>query len=101
MEGRTRCILIALFLMVWLSGCAGTAYRYSVPSYTQPLEQGSVLRQISLDPSLEKKILALNSERVTDRDVREVLSRAPAPRIVNIHGGIYRSIWPWSPFQTS
>ena len=31
----------------------------------------------------------MNPERVTDQEVREVLSRAPAPRIVNIHGGIY------------
>jgi hypothetical protein len=89
MERRKGCILIVLFLMVWLSGCATTAYRYAEPSYTQPLESGSVLRRISLDRSVEETILALNPERITDRDVREVLSRAPAPRIINIHGGIY------------
>ena len=89
MERRTRYIFIALFLVVWLSGCATTANRDREDQYTQPLNPGSVLRHISLDRWVEEKILALNPERVTDRDVREILSRAPAPRIVNIHGGIY------------
>jgi hypothetical protein len=89
MERIKGSILIALCLTVWLSGCANTVYRYREPSYTQPLESGSVLRHISLDRIVEEEILVLNPNRVTDRDVREILSRAPAPRIINIHGGIY------------
>ena len=89
MEMGRRYILIILFLGVWLSGCATTAHRNTEAQYTQPSEPGSALRLIFLDRSVEEKILALNPERVTDRDVREILSRAPAPRIINIHGGIY------------
>jgi hypothetical protein len=51
--------------------------------------EGTVLRQYVLDSSLEEKILALDPKRVMESDIREVLSQAPAPRIVNIHGGIY------------
>ncbi len=41
---------------------------------------------------LEARILGLNPTNVTAEDVRDVLSHAPAPRIVNIHGGIARVI---------
>ena len=101
MERKARFILIALFLLAWLSGCATTAYQYTEPSYQAPPRPGSVLEQVSLDPSLEERILALNPERVTGRDVGEVLSRAPAPRIINIHGGrypVYRAMISFSKF---
>jgi hypothetical protein len=89
MKNRTPFLLIAFAVVFLVAGCATTKYEYREPAYTQPMEKGSVLRQFSLEPSLEEKILAMNPERVTDQEVREVLSRAPAPRIVNIHGGIY------------
>ena len=38
---------------------------------------------------LAQRILALDPDRISDRDVRETLSKAPAPRIVLLHGGIY------------
>jgi hypothetical protein len=89
MKNRISSLPIALVVIVLVAGCATTKYPYRETTYTQPIEKGLVLRQFSLEPSLEEKILALNPERVTDQEVREVLSRAPAPRIVNIHGGIY------------
>ena len=42
-----------------------------------------------LSTDVEDRILALNPLHVSEKDIREVLSRAPAPRIINIHGGIY------------
>lgn len=45
--------------------------------------------RLSLPRATEDRILALDPERVTARDVSEVLSNAPAPHVVNIHGGIY------------
>jgi hypothetical protein len=45
-----------------------------------------------LSPQLEDKILSLDPTNVTPKDVREVLSHAPAPRVVNIHGGVKRVI---------
>jgi hypothetical protein len=41
-----------------------------------------------LSHETEDRILALNPGHVTARDVRETLSNAPAPRIINIHGGV-------------
>jgi hypothetical protein len=42
----------------------------------------------SLSPELKKQILALNPETVGERELREILSQAPAPQIISIHGGL-------------
>jgi hypothetical protein len=89
MMKRTTFFPVVLVLVALVGGCATSKYSYREPAYTEPVEKGLVLRQFSLDPSLEEKILAMNPERVTGEEVRDVLSRAPAPRIINIHGGIY------------
>jgi len=49
----------------------------------------SVLRSMAIDRSLEDRILALDPEQVTADDVRDTLAKAPAPRIILLHGGIY------------
>ncbi len=49
---------------------------------------GAVLQAMALDRATEDQILALAPERIVDREVREVLTRAPAPRIVNLHGSV-------------
>jgi len=41
-----------------------------------------------LSPAVQAKILALDPENVSQTEIREVLANAPAPRIINIHGGI-------------
>jgi hypothetical protein len=46
------------------------------------------LRTIPLDPATEEEILALDPEHITEKGVREILLRAPAPGILTIHGGI-------------
>ena len=38
---------------------------------------------------MEERILAIDPSQITQADVKEVLAISPAPRIVNIHGGIY------------
>jgi len=43
---------------------------------------------LSLDPAIEARILALSPERITAADVRDVLSHAPAPRIICLQGSI-------------
>jgi hypothetical protein len=40
-----------------------------------------------LSAEVKTRILALDPEHVTEREVRQILSQAPAPRIINIHGG--------------
>ena len=45
-------------------------------------------RGTALDAATEDRILALDPERISEQDVREVLSRAPAPRIINLQGSV-------------
>jgi pimeloyl-ACP methyl ester carboxylesterase len=40
-----------------------------------------------ISPELETRILSLHPEHVTEAQVREILSQAPAPQIICIHGG--------------
>src|SRR5512143_775378 len=87
-ERSSSLISLALMVLV-LSGCATTKSDYRPPSYTGPVQKGTVLRQYNLDPELEKTILAMNPGHVSEQQVREVLAKAGAPRIINIHGGIY------------
>jgi hypothetical protein len=78
-----------LLLGMFLSGCATANYSTREPTYGRNLEAWGVLRRLSLAPSLENQILALDPERISEKDVLEILSRGPAPRILAIHGGIY------------
>jgi hypothetical protein len=51
-----------------------------------------------LSPELETRILSLHPDHVTETDVREVLSRAPAPQILCIHGGLLPIKWGMNSF---
>jgi hypothetical protein len=42
-----------------------------------------------VDRAVEDRILALDPERITPADVRDILAKGPAPRIFLFHGGIY------------
>ncbi len=42
----------------------------------------------ALDPEVEERLLALDPERISEQDVREVLARAPAPRIIALQGSV-------------
>jgi hypothetical protein len=42
----------------------------------------------ALDPAVAARVLALSPERITDVDVRETLSHAPAPRVIAIEGSL-------------
>ena len=46
------------------------------------------LKRGALEPELEARILALDAERLSARDVQETLSHAPAPRIINLQGSV-------------
>jgi hypothetical protein len=47
-----------------------------------------VLERATIDAAAEERLLALVPERISERDVREVLARAPAPRIINLEGSV-------------
>lgn len=81
--------LVAVWILVLLvSGCA-TAPRQDTEPAGLPTGPTNVSVRPWLAPDLAKEVLALDPERVSEAQVKEVLSRVPAPRIVNIHGGIY------------
>jgi hypothetical protein len=72
-----------------LAGCA-TYDRHGLdPLEAQKVEKRAVVREFNLSPELQDKILALDPTHVSEKNIREVLSQAPAPRLINIHGGIY------------
>jgi len=48
-----------------------------------------ILKRVVLDRAIEERILALDPDRVTAQDVRDTLSKAPAPRIILLHGGVF------------
>ena len=68
------------------SGCATSNYQYHEPAYERKIAEGTVLRNLRLDADLEDRILGLDPERISERNVREILARGPAPRIILIHG---------------
>ena len=79
---------LALCLALLLPGCA-IYNRHGLPP-----EQAAVLQSrpgsasFKPSPELEKRILALDPEHVSEADVRETLAQSPAPRVISIHGGI-------------
>ena len=72
----------------FLSGCAPFNHKSLAPARAVEFER-SRFRKVTLPRDLEDRILALDSEHITDGDVRLVLAQAPAPRIINIHGALY------------
>jgi len=71
-----------------LTGC-GNIHRHGLDqARASQLEQSLNHHDLTLPTELEDKILTLDPTHVTALDVRDVLSHAPAPRIINIHGGI-------------
>ncbi len=81
--------IILLSGVLVLPGCA-TYDRHGLDTpQAEAIENDFGLKKYSLTPEAEDKILALDPEHVTEKDIRETLTNAPAPRIVNIHGGIY------------
>jgi hypothetical protein len=67
-----------------LAGCA-----------IQPLENAAkdgapaVAENRLPDAAVQARLLALDPEHISDRDVRETLAKGPAPRIMLLHGGVY------------
>ena len=71
------------------SGCA-TYVRHGLdPERARQVEIACLRREFAPARETEQRILALDPEHVTEADIRGVLSQVPAPRIINIHGGVY------------
>ncbi len=82
--------LCAVFM---LAGCA-TQSQSNIENRTLSNHAALEPRPLTLDPApplspaAQAKILALDPENVSQTEISEVLAQAPAPRIINIHGGI-------------
>ncbi|MCX6894123.1 MAG: hypothetical protein NTZ16_01155 [Verrucomicrobia bacterium] len=82
-------ILFLLGTAFLIPGCATYIRSGLSPERAAEIEKGCVRCDYSPSHEIEEQILALNATNVTERDIRETLAQAPAPRIINIHGGIY------------
>ncbi len=71
-----------------LSGCV-TAPLEAPGDDLREAKAGSVLRSLSIDRAVEDRILALDPKRIGEDDVRNTLAKGPAPRIFEVHGGVY------------
>ena len=89
------CVAIALAAI--LAGCAtdpaqppadATPAIHRVAAGVTP-SKDSVFRSLVIDSELENRILALDPEHISETDVATTLSKAPAPHIMLLHGGIY------------
>lgn len=77
-----------LAVLVLVAGCGVHSRQALEPGHA--LQVGQALGSTSgrLPAELADRILQLNPTNVTAQEVRDVLARAPAPRVINIHGGI-------------
>jgi hypothetical protein len=79
---------LAIGVATLMSGC-GIYHRQGLDlARAQQMEQSLAHHEPMLPPGIEDKILALDAGNVSAEDIRDVLSTAPAPRIINIHGGL-------------
>lgn len=76
----------AVVLSLLLAACAAPSTA-PVPMAAPASPAG--IRTVALDRTLEERILAIDPENVTAADVRDMLSKVPAPRIVLLHGGVF------------
>ncbi len=53
-----------------------------------PARHAPAVPGLPTDPAISARILALDPDALTERDVRETLSRAPAPRIIALSGSL-------------
>ena len=86
---KLRYTFLFVSVALLLPGCATYKRRGLEPAQAQQIEKEVVCRPISLTRETEDQILALDSTNVSDQQVRDLLSHAPAPRVFNIHGGIF------------
>jgi hypothetical protein len=77
---------LAAVLLATLLGCASTPQPERAPGVAPATLDW---RSQAIDVQIEERILALDPQRVSDSDVRQLLALGPTPRIVNLHGGIY------------
>lgn len=79
---------LAMAAAVLLAACAAPL-PYVGPAGSDAVAAGAVLRGTQVSRALGNEILALDPDRVSDAEVRDILAKGPTPRIMNLHGGIF------------
>ena len=69
---------------IWVAVAAATVCVSCAVRAQEPARQPPPM----VDAGLARQILALSPERITAQDVRDILARAPAPRIVLLQGSV-------------
>jgi len=88
MRGISLFVILFSLTVILASGCVGRYPSYKGLNYEKGAKY-SALEELSLPPDIEEKILALDPEHITEIEIKDLLSHAPAPRIIKIHGGVY------------
>jgi hypothetical protein len=70
-----------------LGGCVTSDRSDYLPFYAHQYSGPDIFRGLGLDPAVEDQILGIDPGNVREADVRNLLSQAPAPRIISLHGG--------------
>ena len=84
---RSFLVYLLVAVIATTSGCGTAPVAPRAPVAASA--PGSVLRAATMDRALEDRILALDPAKISADDVRDTLSKAPAPRIFLIRGGVY------------
>lgn len=79
---------VACIALLVVAGCAKLDLPSADPARIAEIAPVTGPVSTNLTREQENRILSLNPERVSEYDVRNVLAGTPAPRIINIHGGI-------------
>lgn len=79
---------VLLALTVFLTACGTYPRRGLDPVRARQVQAELLPGKPALSPELAEQILALNPDAVSAGDIEMVLARAPAPRIILIHGGV-------------
>lgn len=88
-SARARSILVAIhFAAIAASGCAGPGSSAPAAHRAVSVGSGVAARPIAVDTATEDRILALAPERISEREVADLLARVPAPRIICLDGSV-------------
>src|SRR5437763_14442967 len=90
--------ILACSVALAMAGCGSFPSFLSKPGGERRIERSTVISELALDRPLEERILALDPEHITDRDVRSTLSAGPTPRIILLHGSVYPAFLAMSSF---
>src|SRR5438477_1808736 len=75
--------LLAVCAVMLVAGCAGAPPLH----FDSPIAASAAPSSWSI--AVEERILALDPEHISERDVRATLAAGPTPRVILLHGAIY------------